>query len=120
MEKLREYESQARALAAHWIDTIPMNVRDLIAIAEAFRVLEQEKCGGALLEREEHHVEVVGGLLKHIAALEQRAKAAEIEKAGAEERCRMMFDAKNHWADRARAAEAKLRYIATDRLGEVD
>lgn len=38
----------------------------------------------------------------------QRAEAAEIEKAGAEERCRMMFDAKNHWSDRARSAEAKL------------
>ncbi|MEZ2587746.1 hypothetical protein [Pantoea agglomerans] len=41
-------------------------------------------------------------------ALEQRAEAAEAEKAGAEERCRMMFDANNHWADRARVAEAKL------------
>ncbi|MEN4830006.1 hypothetical protein [Pantoea vagans] len=41
-------------------------------------------------------------------ALEHRAEAAEAEKAGAEERCRMMFDAKNHWADRARAAEAKM------------
>lgn len=40
--------------------------------------------------------------------LEQEKEAAEVEKAGAEERCRMMFDAKNHWADRARAAEAKL------------
>lgn len=45
-------------------------------------------------------------------AMEQRAEAAEIEKAGAEERCRMMFDAKNHWADRARAAEAKLAELA--------
>lgn len=41
-------------------------------------------------------------------ALDRRAEAAEVEKAGAEERCRMMFDAKNHWADRAREAEAKL------------
>lgn len=39
---------------------------------------------------------------------EHRAEAAEVEKTGAEERCRMMFDAKNHWADRARAAEEKL------------
>ena len=39
---------------------------------------------------------------------QQRAAAAEVEKAGAEERCRMMFDAKNHWAGRARTAEAKL------------
>lgn len=42
MEKLNEYEEQARALASHWIDTIPVNVRDFIAIAEAFRALEQE------------------------------------------------------------------------------
>lgn len=40
--------------------------------------------------------------------LEQRAEAAEIEKSGAQERCKLLFDAKNHWADRARAAEAKL------------
>ncbi|WP_033782042.1 hypothetical protein [Pantoea sp. 9140] len=47
-------------------------------------------------------------LMERLSALEQRAEAAEVEKAGAEERCRMMFDAKNHWADRARAAEAKM------------
>lgn len=41
-------------------------------------------------------------------ALEQDKEAAEIEVAGADDRCRMMFEAKNHWADRARAAEAKL------------
>lgn len=38
----------------------------------------------------------------------QRALAAEVEKAGAEERCRMMFNAKSYWADRARIAEAIL------------
>lgn len=54
------------------------NPANILAIAEAFRSLEQEK------------------------------DKAEVEKAGAEERIRMMFDAKNHWADRARAAEAKL------------
>lgn len=42
---------------------------------------------------------------------QQRAEAAEAEKTGAEERCRMMFDAKNHWADRARAAEAELKRV---------
>lgn len=80
----------------------------ILAIAEAFRALEVGQCGGALLEREENHVAVVGELLKRNAELEHRTEAAEVEKTGAEERCRMMFDAKNHWADRARAAEAKL------------
>lgn len=47
-------------------------------------------------------------LYEDYAALQQKLDAAEVEKTGAEERCRMMFDAKNHWADRARAAEAKL------------
>ncbi|QHJ81462.1 MAG: hypothetical protein [Bacteriophage sp.] len=39
---------------------------------------------------------------------QQRAEAAEAQRAGAEDRCRIMFDAKNHWADRARAAEARV------------
>lgn len=52
-----------------------------------------------------HHILAIDEAFQ---ALQHRAEAADVEKAGAEERCRMMFDSKNHWAERARAAEAKL------------
>lgn len=85
MKVLNLIEEVAKERAADSEKTMSLNINHVFTIAEAFSALEQE--------RDE---------------LRQRAEAAEIEKSGAEERCRMMFDAKNHWAGRARAAEAKL------------
>jgi hypothetical protein len=46
---------------------------------------------------------VISGPMKAL-----RAALASAPGQGAEERARMLFDAKNHWADRARKAEAEL------------
>lgn len=75
---IKYLEIDAKAYADNFSASMIVSTKNILAIADAFRALEKEK------------------------------DKAEVEKAGAEERIRMMFDAKNHWADRARAAEAKL------------
>jgi hypothetical protein len=40
--------------------------------------LEQKHCGGALMEREQHHVGVVNKLLEHIAELEARTLTVKL------------------------------------------
>ena len=44
-----------------------------------------------------------------ILTLIEQLEAARIQIDGANDRCRLIFYAKNHWADRARAAEAELK-----------
>lgn len=44
----------------------------ILAISEAFRELELAHCGGALLERELHHVEVIKEILKYNSVLEAK------------------------------------------------
>lgn len=39
----------------------------------------------------------------------------EVELSGADERSKMMFEAKNHWADRARKAETQIVRLTTER-----
>ena len=46
-----------------------------------------------------------------LGAMQARAEKAEAELRGAFHRARMLFDAKNEWADRARAAEARLAEV---------
>lgn len=48
----------------------------IIAISEAFRELELAHCGGALLVRELHHVEVVKEILKYNSTLESKLASA--------------------------------------------
>lgn len=82
MEKLNALEQSAKWNADNWEPVTVASTKDILAIAEAFRALERGQCGGALLEREEHHVSVVTELLKRISELEQRAEAAEAKLAG--------------------------------------
>ena len=42
---------------------------------------------------------------------EQRADVAGAQLRGSEERSKIMFEAKNNWADRAREAEAEVRRL---------
>lgn len=53
------------------------NPETILAIAEAFRELELAHCGGSLLERELHHVEVVKEILKRNSELEARLAERE-------------------------------------------
>lgn len=52
----------------------------------------------------------VGGIPEYpgelVLQLIGRLRTAEAQLAGSEERCRILFDVKNQWADRARAAES--------------
>ena len=110
MKELNELAYRAkgylRTKAESQPEQINASCEDILAIAEAFRALELEN---ALLKQGCEN----DPLLHEMIDWKERAEAAEIEKEGAEERCRMMFDSKNHWADRARAAEAKLAELET-------
>lgn len=77
-----------------------LNLRAVCAAIEAFEAQQDDVPESGMIAAFE--------VLLTASGIVQRAEAAEVEKAGAEERCRMMFDAKNHWADRAREAEGKL------------
>lgn len=46
--------------------------------------------------------------VNQIQTAESRASAAEVALKGSEERCKLLFDAKNMWMERARKAEAKI------------
>lgn len=80
----------------------------ILAIAEAFRSLEVGQCGGALLERKEHHVAVVGELLKRNAELEQRAEAAEADCARLERESQNLSDQLGACDRERMAGKAKL------------
>lgn len=75
MELIKTLEDTADSAIACGRYNIQVRVEHILAIAETFRVLEKEQCSGVLLEREQHHVEVVGGLLKHIEELERERDA---------------------------------------------
>ena len=80
---IQKYESgeidgdDALEMLSDFTDAIkPANILALLAERDAdkkrIKDLEQSHCGGALMEREEHHVDVVNKLMERIAELEAR------------------------------------------------
>lgn len=106
MEKLNELISKACLASEMGKKGITVDLQLLSHVRDEFWALEQR---AVVAEQGEKTFEDgFCSVRQDRDEWKQRAEAAEVEKAGAEERCRMMFDAKNHWSDRARSAEAKL------------
>lgn len=66
---------------------------------------------------ENHPGMCCGQCASSITDAEQRAEQAEAVLEGAEERLRLLFEAKNRWADRAREAETALAHLQTQYNG---
>ena len=75
-----ENENYARLAELCTPDSILSLLAERDADKELIADLEQKHCGGALMEREEHHVGVVNKLLERIAELEARTVTVKLPR----------------------------------------
>lgn len=107
---------EALRLEAETLSGLMMQLAENEIDSDSFAVMsdlgengQEHECDLPITETALRAAAVIGLLLAALEEKDQKIEAMKEEAEGSNQRTQMVFEAKNHWAERARAAEQRLQ-----------